>query len=132
VTIIPSSPSQSAAPVARLLTLARRAVLAGLVAALAASAQAAPKLAISPSSTSVTAGGHVTFSASGGAGGYHYSLSASRSGGSVDADTGDYTAGATGGVSDEVTVTDSAGTSQKALVKVTALTQATPDLGGHR
>ncbi len=111
--------------------LARRLGLAALLAALATAAVAATPLAISPSTATVPAGGHATFTASGGAGGYHFALTTDASGGSVDADSGAYTAGESPGT-DVVTVTDSAGATKSASVKVQASKTATPDLGGPR
>jgi hypothetical protein len=93
-------------------------------------------LALSPATVTVGAGGHVSFQASGGTGGYEYALTVNNSGGSIDAGTGDYTAGSVAGA-DTVTVTDSSGTSSTAKVQVQAKMQAAPDtgttdLGGHR
>lgn len=110
---------------ARLLGLA---LLAG---SLAGAAVAAAPLALTPSSATVTTGGHASFTASGGAGGYHYDLSTNASGGHVDASSGAYTAGDTPGT-DVVTVTDAAGATKSATVKVQASKAATPDLGGPR
>ena len=108
--------------------LGRRLILATAVAALALSAAAAGPLVLSPTSATVAAGGTVSFSASGGSGGYKFSVTVNESGGSING-SGKYTAGAAGGVSDEVTVTDSAGASVSVLVTVEPASKA---LGGHR
>jgi len=60
--------------------------------------------------TTVAPGGSTTFTASGGSGtGYSWSLSTNASGGSINAGTGAYTAGATPSVTDVVRVVDSLG-----------------------
>jgi hypothetical protein len=73
-------------------------------------APAAPApLAISPATATVKPNGSRKFTASGGSGaGYAWSLQASPSGGTIEASTGMYTAGATVDVTDVVMVTDSA------------------------
>jgi hypothetical protein len=124
-------PSRSTSPLARRSLLARLLGLALLLVSLATAARAAAPLAISPSSTTVPAGGHASFSATGGAGGYHFALSTDASGGQVDATTGAYTAGGTAGV-DVVAVTDAAGATKTASVKVQASNTVTPNLGGPR
>jgi hypothetical protein len=109
-----------------------------LLAALAAPAWAgkpAP-LAVAPSTATVASGGHVAFKASGGEGGYEYAVTANASGATIDPATGDYTAGAAAGT-DTVTVTDDAGKTATAQVKVQASASSTPaapgdELGGHR
>lgn len=111
--------------------LARRLGLGALLLALAGAAAAATPLALSPSTATVTTGGHATFTASGGAGGYQFALSTAASGGSIDAETGAYTAGDSPGT-DVVTVTDAAGATKTASVKVQASKTSTPDLGGPR
>ncbi|HXX30075.1 MAG TPA: hypothetical protein VEJ89_05100, partial [Myxococcaceae bacterium] len=71
-----------------------------------------------PSSLSVSTS--ATFTASGGSGtGFTWSLSTNASGGSINATTGLYTAGATPNVTDVVAVQDSLGNSANASVAVT-------------
>jgi hypothetical protein len=75
---------------------------------------------ITPPSATVAPLGTQMFSASGGSGsGYTWSLSMNNSGGNISA-AGLYTAGATGGVMDQVEVTDSASNTATANVTVTA------------
>jgi hypothetical protein len=131
VTNTPALSSRPAFRSSRRSLLARLLGLAALVVALASPAGAAAPLAISPTSAGVTTGGHATFAASGGAGGYHFALSTDASGGQVDEASGAYTAGAKAGT-DVVTVTDAAGATRSATVKVTASAGAAPDLGGPR
>ena len=77
-------------------------------------------LAVSPSQVTLTAGASQTFTASGGSGtGYTWDLANNNSGGAITA-VGVYTAGATGGVTDVVRVTDSATHFATATVTVTA------------
>jgi hypothetical protein len=127
------STSQPAPRTSRRSPVGLRLALAAAAAALALSALAAGPLVLSPTSALVAAGGTVTFSASGGSGGYKFALTVNESGGSISG-SGKYTAGAKGGVSDEVTVTDSAGASVSVLVTVGGGLGKTssPDLGGHR
>ena len=69
-----------------------------------------PPLVASPTSASVTALGSQAFTASGGNGPYTWSIPSNRSGGTLSGSSGasvTYTAGATGGVTDTVRVTDS-------------------------
>ncbi|MDF2696492.1 MAG: hypothetical protein K0S65_4875, partial [Labilithrix sp.] len=66
-------------------------------------------LAIAPASPTTPPRGFLTLTATGGAGGYTWSMEAARSGGAVDPASGAYRAGATGGVIDRVNVTDSLG-----------------------
>jgi len=69
---------------------------------------------------SVTVSTSASFSASGGSGtGFTWSLSTNASGGSIDSGSGLYTAGATGNVTDVVSVQDSLGNSATASVSVT-------------
>lgn len=77
-------------------------------------------LSISPATATVSPGGAVGFTASGGSGtGYVWSLAVNASGGSITA-AGVYTAGTKGNVSDTVEVTDSLGNTATATVAVTA------------
>jgi hypothetical protein len=67
----------------------------------------AQALAVSPSTATVAPRAMQTFTASGGSGsGYSWSMAAAPSGGSISS-TGDYTAGPTPNVTDQVQVTDS-------------------------
>jgi len=78
-------------------------------------------IAITPASPTVSSGGTTTFSATGGTGiGYTWSLSSNPSGGTINASTGIYTAGAAGGVTDVVKVTDSASNTATTNVAVSA------------
>jgi hypothetical protein len=86
----------------------------------------AAALAITPPSASVAPMGTQMFTASGGSGmGYTWLLSTNNSGGNISA-AGLYTAGATGGVVDEVEVTDSASNTAMAAVTVTGSVQVLP------
>lgn len=75
-------------------------------------------LVISPKTVTVSAGGTVTFSASGGIPPYVYSMQSNPSGGSINANSGIYTAGNTTGVTDSVKVIDNIGASSMAQVIV--------------
>jgi hypothetical protein len=76
---------------------------------------------ISPATASAPPRGSLSFTASGGSGtGYQWALSANPSGGSINASTGAYVAGATGGVTDAVRVVDSIGNAGLRNVTVTA------------
>ena len=78
-------------------------------------------VAISPATASVAPRGSLTFTASGGSGtGYTWSLSTNASGGSINASTGLYTAGATPSVTDVVRVQDSLGNAATRNVTVGA------------
>jgi hypothetical protein len=78
-------------------------------------------IVISPTTASVAPGGAQAFTATGGSGtGFAWSLSTNASGGSIGATTGLYTSGSTGGVTDVVQVTDSAGAFATRNVTVTA------------
>jgi len=80
-----------------------------------------PALAIGPAEASVAPGGTIAFTASGGSGaGYAWSLATNRSGGAIDAATGAYRAGVTGGASDLVQVADPLGNAATATVVVAA------------
>jgi hypothetical protein len=76
-------------------------------------------LSIAPATATVDPGLQTTFTASGGLAPYIWFLSVNASGGSISS-TGVYTAGATGGVGDVVTVFDSLGASASATVTVPA------------
>lgn len=77
-------------------------------------------VSITPANTSVAPRGAATFAASGGAGGYTFSLQTSASGGNVSATGGAYTAGSKGSVVDVVRVTDANGATASATVNVGA------------
>ncbi|MBI4178051.1 hypothetical protein HY522_01340 [bacterium] len=81
---------------------------------------AGAKLTITPAAATVVAGKKATFAAAGGLGKYKFSISENKSGGTIDATTGKYTAGTTGGVTDVVRVTDENGNSAEATVDVEA------------
>ena len=66
-------------------------------------------IVISPATVGLFQGATQTFTATGGSGGFTWSLPTQPSGGNIVAGTGAYTAGATGGVTDVVQVTDSVG-----------------------
>jgi predicted secreted protein len=88
-------------------------------------------ISISPATTSVAPKGNVTFTASGGSRtGYSWSLRNNVSGGSINAETGLYTAGGTASVTDLVQVTDSLGNASTAEVSVAAVRQAQTGGGG--
>ncbi len=78
-----------------------------------------PALSLAPATLFRRIGTSATFVASGGVGTYSFGLPANNSGGSVNAGSGLYTAGAVGGVSDTVGVTDSDGKTATASVAVT-------------
>ncbi len=76
-------------------------------------------VAISPSAPTTPPLGGVSFSASGGSGtGWVWSISVDNSGGTINAGSGAYTAGATGGVTDTVHVVDSLGNVANTIVTV--------------
>ena len=85
---------------------------------------AASALALSPTSSSATAGGGtVAFTASGGTAPYTWSISTNNSGGTVSPSSGSsttYTAGGTSGVTDTVRVTDSVAATANASVTINA------------
>jgi predicted secreted protein len=84
----------------------------------------ATALVIAPSSVTVAPGASQTFTASGGSGtGYTWAVATNNSGGAITA-AGVYTAGATGGVTDVVRVTDSTGGTATATVTVGVATVA--------
>jgi len=72
---------------------------------------------VSPAQVTLARLASQTFSASGGSGIYTWTFGTNLSGGSLSA-AGVYTAGATGGVTDEVRVTDSVGRPATAVVTV--------------
>ncbi|HTN53605.1 MAG TPA: protease pro-enzyme activation domain-containing protein [Anaeromyxobacter sp.] len=80
---------------------------------------------ITPGIASVAVGGTIAFSAQGGSGtGFSWALATDLSGGAVNAATGAYAAGPTGGVMDVVAVTDSLGNTASRNVTVTPPAQA--------
>jgi Zn-dependent metalloprotease len=84
-------------------------------------------LAILPATARAPPRGAVSFTASGGSGsGHAWSLATNASGGTIDAATGAYVAGATANVTDVVAVTDSAGGQATRNVTVTAGVTVTP------
>ncbi|HEY7726334.1 MAG TPA: hypothetical protein VH880_13435, partial [Anaeromyxobacteraceae bacterium] len=87
---------------------------------------AAAGLAISPPAATVPPKGTQAFTASGASGALTWSLLANASGGSINASTGAYTAGATGGVVDVVKVVDAALATATANVTVTAGVSISP------
>lgn len=70
-----------------------------------------------PASSAVAAAGSVQFVAAGGYGAYTYSITVNNSGGSIDANTGAYTAGGVSGV-DTIQVIDKLGNAATATVTV--------------
>jgi len=77
-----------------------------------------PQVTLMPQEAAIYPRGSLTFAVSGGSGtGYSFDFMANRSGATIS-DTGAYTAGAVGGVFDEVRVTDSLGNSAMAPVTV--------------
>ena len=94
-----------------------------------------PAVTITPSSASVSPGGTVGFSASGGSGsGYAWSLRSTAGGGHIDASTGSYVAGPQSGVLDVIDVVDSLGNAASASVTVITagsnLSESAPSKGG--
>ncbi len=86
----------------------------------------AASLAASPATATVAPRGMQTFTASGGSGaGYAWSMAAAPSGGTID-NNGNYTAGPTPNVTDQVQVTDSALNVATATVTVSAGLMITP------
>jgi uncharacterized protein (TIGR03382 family) len=84
-------------------------------------------LSIQPASLSVPPRGQTTLTASGGSGGgYTWALVTNASGGTINASTGAYTAGATGSVTDVVKVTDSLSNTTTRNVSVTAGVSISP------
>jgi len=82
-------------------------------------AQHAGVLTLSPSTPATSPRGNVAFAASGGSGSrYAWSLIDNRSGATIDAGSGVYMAGVTGGVTDVVQVVDSEGNVSQARVTV--------------
>lgn len=75
-------------------------------------------LVLVPASANVPPKGARAFVATGGAGGYAYSLATNASGGSIDPSTGAYTAGSNANVTDVVRVTDALSVTKTANVAV--------------
>jgi MYXO-CTERM domain-containing protein len=76
-------------------------------------------LTVSPASLTVAPRQSQTFAAAGGSStGFAFALTSNGSGGMIDPASGAYTAGSTGGVSDQVTVTDSLGNSATSTITV--------------
>ena len=75
-------------------------------------------LAISPANPTTTTRGAIAFSAVGGSGSYTWSFTTAPSGGTIDAASGAYVAGATGNTVDTVHVQDSVGNSSSVQVTV--------------
>ena len=82
-------------------------------------------LEISPQAATINAGGTQQFAASGGTAPYSFTIFQNQSGGSINAETGFYTAGPNPGT-DIVRVTDSAGANDDAFVTVELLACLTP------
>jgi uncharacterized repeat protein (TIGR01451 family) len=83
-----------------------------------------PGIQVGPASATLAPLGQQSFSVSGGSGaGYTFTLSTNASGGSINAATGAYVAGAAGNVTDVITTTDSFGNSAAVLVTVSAALQ---------
>lgn len=74
---------------------------------------------LSPTTVSVAATEDQTFTGLGGYGDYVYSINVNNSGGTIDASTGEYTAGVTGSVIDTILAADFFGNTATALVTVT-------------
>jgi len=84
-------------------------------------------LTVNPPAPAVAPRGHVQLTAAGGSrAGYAFTLTTNASGGTVDATTGAYTAGAGGDVVDVVTVVDSLGNSAHASIAVGDPLQVSP------
>ncbi len=84
-------------------------------------------LVLTPNAPAVPPRGHVDFTAFGGSGsGYQFVVTSNLSGGSVDPNSGAYTAGVMPGVTDVVTVTDGLGNSASASILVGAGVLVTP------
>jgi hypothetical protein len=86
-----------------------------------------PGITITPSAASIAPRGAAHFAASGGSGaGFAYSFGKNTSGATLDAVTGDYTAGTGVSGDDQIVVTDSLGNTASAMVTVTAHLGLTP------
>ena len=83
-------------------------------------------LVITPWSVTLPPRGSQTFAASGGSGGYSWTISTNNSAGTIDATSGVYQAGTTGSVSDVITLKDSLNNTATAIVTVTAGISITP------
>lgn len=81
---------------------------------------------IAPAAANVAPRGGATFAATGGAGGFTFSLQTNASGGNVSATGGVYTAGTKGGVTDVVRVTDANGATATATIMVGPEIAVTP------
>ena len=98
---------------------------------IALSGAGTPAVSISPGTASVPPRGGQAFLASGGSGsGYVWSITTNGSSATIDASTGAYTAGATGGVTDVVRVADSLGNAATRNVSVTAAVGIAPAVVG--
>jgi hypothetical protein len=83
-----------------------------------------PGIQVGPPSATLAPLGQQSFAVSGGSGaGYSFTLSTNASGGSINAATGAYVAGAAGNVTDVITTTDSFGNTATVLVTITAALQ---------
>ncbi|MGC4001518.1 MAG: kelch repeat-containing protein [Anaeromyxobacter sp.] len=86
-----------------------------------------PGVSITPADPQVPPRGSVAFSAAGGSGaGFQWAIATNLSGGAIDAASGAYTAGASGGVTDVVQVTDSLGNIATTTVRVTTALEISP------
>ncbi len=86
-------------------------------------------IALAPSTPSTPPKGAIAFSATGGSGvGYTWALTTNASGATLNASSGAYVAGAMGGVSDVVAVTDSLGNAASVSVSVGAGISISPSL----
>lgn len=75
-------------------------------------------LTLSPAVATAGPGGSLSFTASGGSGGYTFSLSQNNSGGTINATTGEYLAGTHCGVTDTIRVTDANNRATEATVTI--------------
>lgn len=78
-----------------------------------------PMIMSQTSLTAVRTTGEVTFTAFGGYGDYIYSIQTNNSGATIDANTGEYTAGSTPNVTDTIKATDALGNTKTGTVAVT-------------
>src|SRR2546421_1988955 len=79
-------------------------------------------LSISPAVVNVASTGTQTFTAGGGGAPYTFSVAVNNSGATINATTGEYTAGNTDNMTDTVRVTDAFGSIADATVNVTSIT----------
>jgi Domain of unknown function DUF11/Bacterial Ig-like domain (group 1) len=85
----------------------------------ATSVTVGPGVTITPAATNVAPSSTLTFSVTGGSGsGYRFAFTANGSGGTLDASSGNYQAGAIGGTQDVIKVTDTLGNSATATITV--------------